>query len=138
MDKEYTIKAIASKAKDWESQYGKFKSYLVQLEGNGEPVQINKKAESEAPQVGDKVFGKIEEVEFGDRTLQKFKAGKKPYGGGYQRDDSAIRAQWAIGQAVSSTSVQTFEGKLDFYYEALESKAKKFYAMVDRVKASHV
>lgn len=126
---EYTIKAVGSKVKPWSSQYGEFKTYLIQVEGNGEPVQLNKKADSEPPKEGDVIYGKIEETEFG----QKFKAAKKPFSGGYQRDDSAIRAQWAIGQAVGTVD---WTQKGVAIYEAVEQRAKELYAMVNRVKDS--
>lgn len=141
---EYTIKAVASKAKPWMSKYGKEKNltqddmvtYLIQLEGNGEPVQLNKKSTSERPQVGDKLFGKVEEVSFGDSTIQKFKAAQKPHGG-YQRDDNAIRAQWAIGQAVQMQIAKLNTTNIGDEPEDIENNAKILYAMVDRVKGSN-
>lgn len=133
MGEEYTIVAVGKTVKDWENSYGKFRSYLVQVEGNGEPVAINKKAESDPPVKGDKIFGKIETTEYG----QKFKSQKKPFSGGYQRDDAAIKAQWAIGQAVQLYGLQLEgikeAGLQDVEY--LEKQAKELFAMVDRVKS---
>jgi hypothetical protein len=50
------------------------------------------------------------------------------------RDDSHIRAQWAIGQAVSALVALNTDGKLE--YGVVEDIAKKLFAMVDRVKGS--
>jgi hypothetical protein len=47
------------------------------------------------------------------------------------RDDNAIRAQWAIGQAVSKVELPFTDAS---YYQSVESVAKKLYAMVETVK----
>lgn len=131
MAQAYKIKAVRSKAKDWESKFGPMKTYLIQLEGNGEPVQINKKADSPAPQVGDELFGDIEQSEYG----QKFKAAQKPFASTAKkdwqpRDDKAIQAQWAIGQSTQmAIAMNVFE------MATIEDMAKSYFAMIDRVKA---
>lgn len=127
MAQEYTIKAVKTQAKEWESAYGPMKTYLIQVDGNGEPVQINKKADSPLPKVGDTIYGDIEDTQYG----QKFKSQKRPFNGGSKYTDhhEEIKAQWAIGQAVQ---LSIADGKI----ELLEEKAKNLYAMVDRVKGS--
>jgi hypothetical protein len=57
--------------------------------------------------------------------------------GSYQpRDDMAIRAQWAIGQAVQlQNGILAAEPSTQFKVDWLETEAKNFFAMVDRVKA---
>ena len=46
----------------------------------------------------------------------------------YSRDDEAIKAQWAIGQAVAWCSAHDLESA------AIEPQAKEFFKMIDRVK----
>lgn len=132
MPQTYKIVAVKSQAKDWDSKYGPMKTYLVQFEGNGEPVQINKKADSPVPQVGEEVYGTIQETEYG----QKFKSEKQFNGGfkGQPKDEAAIKAMWAIGQAVST--VQNFDDPARDVIGLVENRAKDFFAMVDRVKGS--
>lgn len=56
-------------------------------------------------------------------------AGSKP---AYQpRDDKAIQAQWSIGQAVTVANLG-----LETDMGAVESLAKEFFAMIERVKTS--
>lgn len=81
MPDTFKIKAVKTTPKDWESKYGPMKTWLIQVEGNGEPVQLNKKAESPTPQVGDELYGNIEQTEYG----QKFKSESKPFAGGGQK-----------------------------------------------------
>lgn len=47
------------------------------------------------------------------------------------RDDNAIKAQWAIGQAVQVNLTAP-----EFNFDAVEADAKKLYAMISRVKDS--
>lgn len=48
------------------------------------------------------------------------------------RDDCAIQAQWAIGQAVKACTEQGI-----FEEDAIEDLAKKFFAMIDRIKVGN-
>lgn len=58
------------------------------------------------------------------------------------RDDNAIRAQWAIGQArdlfvasvVNDKTANMNLGNLTNWNDGIEAAAKIFYAMVDRIK----
>lgn len=50
------------------------------------------------------------------------------------RDDMAIRAQWAIGQAVQLYGILWGRDKTPWEPHWAEKKAKEFYLMVDRVK----
>lgn len=129
MAENYIVKAVGKKIKDWDSQYGPMRTYLIQVEGNGEPIQLNKKAESPAPKEGDELYGVIEDTEWG----QKFKGSKKPFssGGGYTRDDAAIQAQWAIGQA--REWIQYLQGDS---IEQIEKEAAQFFSMISRIKGT--
>lgn len=51
---------------------------------------------------------------------------------GYQRDDNAIRAQWAIGQAISLASVKMDKEAITM--PVIEKYAKELFATVSRVK----
>jgi hypothetical protein len=54
--------------------------------------------------------------------------------GGFQpRDDSHIRAQWAIGQASQTIDWKADRGD-DDPWEVLEERAQMFFLMADRVK----
>jgi hypothetical protein len=54
----------------------------------------------------------------------------KPRGVSYSRDDDAIKAQWAIGQAVAWCTANNLEAA------AIEPQAKEFYKMIERVKGT--
>ena len=140
---DYKITA-AVKRDPWSNEYGKFQTYAVQFEGSDTWVQWNKKfkgdEEPTPPKHGDEVYGEI--------SNGKFKIGKKD--GGFTpgaskpnfkpepkkewvpRDDDRIVAQWAIGQAVTVWNAEA--DKIKDMAEFVEINAKKFYAMVDRVK----
>lgn len=49
------------------------------------------------------------------------------------RDDSHIKAQWAIGQAMGFATAINTDGKVDF--DLVEGIARSLFTMVDRVKA---
>lgn len=133
MAETYKVKAVKSVPKEWDSKYGAMKTWLIQVEGDGEPLQLNKKADSPMPQVGEELYGSIQETEFG----RKFKGEKKPFTQngfkGQPRDDSAIQAQWAINQ--SREYIQFQLGKDANLKEIMET-AKIFYGMIDQVKGN--
>lgn len=52
--------------------------------------------------------------------------------GGYQRDDDAIRAQWAIGQAINLASVKMDKDAITM--PVIEKYAKELFVTVSRVK----
>lgn len=132
MAQEYKVTAVSPKTKEWSSQYGDMVTYYVKVDSETDAVQMNKKADSKAPQVGDELYGTITSTEYG----LKFKGEKKPFNTkpAYEpREDhhEAIKAQWAIGQAV-----QVFISEKGKSLDQVEIDAKQFYAMVDRVKSS--
>ena len=140
---DYKISA-AVKRDPWSNDYGKFQTYAVQFEGSDTWVQWNKKfkgdEEPTPPKHGDEVYGEI--------SNGKFKIGKKD--GGFTpgaskpsfkpepkkewipRDDDRIVAQFAIKTAASLAP--SFVEKTGDLEKWIETEAKKFYAMVDRVK----
>lgn len=65
-------------------------------------------------------------------TITASTADSQPKKEWQQRDDSHIKAQWAIGQAVQ---LQARQGLTMPHYDELEVSAKLLYAMVERVKS---
>lgn len=65
----------------------------------------------------------------GDRFVKQVVAQKS---GGYSRDDAAIRAQWAIGQAIALTSATMDKKSINM--QIIEDYAKQLFATVTRVK----
>lgn len=101
MAQDYQITAVSPKKNEWESKYGAMVTYYIKVEGNEEPVQLNKKADSSAPKVGDELYGTIKETEYG----KKFKGEKKPFSPGGYKDNpekqAQIKAQFAIKAAIA-------------------------------------
>lgn len=80
----YTIKSVGD-PKPWSNDYGSFLSYPVDLEDEtGKKhlgVEWSRKAESQAPQVEDRIAGTIEAGKFGDKLKVDFEATKELKGG---------------------------------------------------------
>lgn len=68
----------------------------------------------------------------GDRFVRQ--VAKQPHegAGNYKRDDNAIKAQWAIGQAINLASVKMDKDAITM--PVIEQYAKELYATVSRVK----
>lgn len=66
----------------------------------------------------------------GDRFVKQ--AATQKAGNGYSRDDAAIRAQWAIGQAIALTSATMDKKAINM--QIIEDYAKQLFATVSRVK----
>lgn len=138
----YTVKDF--KVSDFKDPHGNTAVNLA-LEGYGEPVTIYMKDPSKVSN-GMKLDGEIKEVQRknGNGTYHRFFRDKpQDQQGGYSsgsnqrggtkreyqpRDDAAIQAQWAIGQAVTLAT----NGMLEL--DTVEEKAKDFFDMIDRVK----
>lgn len=84
----YTVKRVADSPREWSSkQGGTFLSYTVDLEdeaaGRVEAgVEWNRKPESKAPQVGDRIAGTIEPGKFSERFKMDYEATKELGSGG--------------------------------------------------------
>lgn len=132
MPQDYTISAVSSQPpREWQGKFGLNRSYKVKFAGSDAVVELVRKASELAPVQGEILNGTIEQTEYGP----KFKKARS-FGGGKSfapRDDSAIRAQWAIGQAVHwyKDSLEDKEPPLD----KIETLAGDFFAMAERVKA---
>lgn len=135
--KYYTILKVSEQPpKTWEGSFGPMETYKVMLEGVDEPVEINRKP-GNVPKVAESIYGEVNSTEYG----YKFKPEKKPFGkSNYQpRPDhhEEIKAQWAIGQAVTIYNA-TNDDQLGPHMNVIEKHAKELFAMVDRVKGSVV
>lgn len=126
------IKVSQDEPRKWDGPNGTVYYIKVRLEGHDKPVSIGKKS-PDAIKEGDTVFGEVQATEY---EQDKFKAGQKPFGGARQsRDDSARRAQWAIGQAIQvHLSNPAHDNTIDM--PGIEKFAEALVAMVDRVKES--
>lgn len=118
--------------------------------GVSEPVRWVVK-DPTAKHVGDKYYGKItQETSKAGKPYLRFRQEQKPEepqtiggnAGATKEDDaywgeknSAIKAQWAIGQAIASFPL--IEGK-SYSFEQIEERAKEYFAMVDRVKGERL
>lgn len=129
---QYKILAVGSEGtnapRHYESKYGSMVAYKLKLEGSNDIVELSKKSSSPAPAIGDMLNGTIEKTDFG----HKFKSENTFNGGGktYQpKDEAGIKAMWSIGQSVAFHS-----SNKDATFNDIEDGAKKFFAMVDRVK----
>lgn len=131
----------------WKSPDGQREIFELQLEYEGKPVKA-KTYSKDISTVGWE--GTVETYEKQSRNgMETFvkqppkensgypsstgsgHSGTQSGGSGYTpRDDSHIKAQWAIGQAVSTLAK---DGELDL--ELTEALAKDLFAMVDRVKS---
>lgn len=65
----------------------------------------------------------------GERFVRQVPVAAKP---SFSRDDSAIRAQWAIGQAINLASVKMSKEAITL--PVIEKYAKELFATVSRVK----
>lgn len=141
---DYKITQISQNApREWKSdQPGHGTTYYirVRLEGHERPVEIGKK-KPDALKVGDTVSGTITAAP--DFPADKFKAeyaGGGGFGAGNRqpKDEAAIKAMWAIGQARSAFEPirKTDPDERGMYIVAIENLAKELFAMVDRVKGA--
>jgi hypothetical protein len=69
----------------------------------------------------------------GERFVRQVPTNTKP---SFGRDDSAIRAQWAIGQAINLASVKM--DKESITLPVIEKYAKELFATVSRVKGEPI
>lgn len=127
MSKEYKITAVSAKPpRPWtfkDKRTGsevQMESYRVMLEGESEPVEINRKP-GNPPKKDELLFGDIKDGEYG----KKFTPERKPFGAA-PKDTAEIKAEWAIGQAVQLNT----DGDLT----KIEKVAVELYNMVERVK----
>jgi hypothetical protein len=115
----------------WRSPDGKRTIWDVELQvTNGELYHI-KTYSPDIAKLGFKGHIKSYVNRFGERFVRQIEAPRKK-ATSYSRDDNAIRAQWAIGQAINLASVKM--DKEGITLPVIEDYAKQLYATVSRVK----
>lgn len=100
----------------------------VRLEAEGKPYQLK----TYSPKISEVGFeGDIENCvnQRGDRFVKQV---PKAQTGGYARDDAAIRAQWAIGQAINLASATMAKDAITM--PTIEKYARQLFSTVSRVK----
>lgn len=85
MGQDYTIDWVGQSAREWSSQHGKFLDFTVALAGEEGTVKLTQKPETSRPEVGQHLFGRIEEQTFTDGEgkpfqVRKFKKEKREDG----------------------------------------------------------
>lgn len=128
----------ANAPKPWTSSNGgPMMSYKVIFEGNPRTiVELSQKPSTPAPKKGDVLEGTID---MSNKYGPKFKKAFAPRpGGGAPKDESAIRAQFAIKAAIQfyaalpeKTRAGIEDGQL-----WIEARAKEMFTMVDAVKGA--
>lgn len=134
MSNKRTITVKEVDGKTWQQpDTQKFYHTVVISEYPSEPIKfIQDKAKgAPAPEAGKQYTGSVYPSEKG----LKFYPFTQRGGNRQPRDDAAIRAQWAIGQAVEITGRNFGVGDKELL-PTVERTAKELYAMVDRVKGS--
>lgn len=116
----------------WRSSDGQKTIWNVTLEADGKQYPLK----TFSNRIAEPGFeGDVESYanQRGDRFVkQTSKPQNTGSASGYSRDDAAIKAQWAIGQAIALTS--TIMDKKDISMQVIEDYAKQLYATVSRVK----
>jgi hypothetical protein len=143
---------VAFKKGDFQDQNGNYWCDMA-LKGISEPVRIVVKDPTQFHD-GMELYGHItDETSKAGKPYRRFRRDKQPdfhetAGGAPKksewipRDDSAIKAQFAIKAAVAAYAMPTLAdtlkdpAALDVYFNNVEHFASQFYSMVDRVKDS--
>lgn len=118
----------------WQSPDGTRKIWEVTLrtdKGDGYTMKTY------SPKIGQMGFeGEVKSYlnDRGDRFVRQATPAK--VAAGYSRDDNAIRAQWAIGQAINLASVKMDKDAITM--PVIEKYAKELFETVSRVKGEPV
>jgi hypothetical protein len=116
----------------WQSPDGKRKIWEVTL---SDADGGNYRLKTYSPKIGHMGFeGEVKSYlnRFGERFVRQVIPTKAAANTGYQRDDNAIRAQWAIGQAINLAAVKMDKDAITL--PVIEKYAKELFATVSRVK----
>lgn len=117
----------------WQSPDGRRTIWEVTLQGNdGKEYRLK----TFSPKIGSLGFkGDVRSYvnARGDRFVRQELIAPKP---SFQRDDNAIRAQWAIGQAINLASVKMDKEAITL--PVIETYAKELFATVSRVKGEQI
>jgi hypothetical protein len=124
------VKTISSE-QVWQSPDGQKTIWNVALEADGKEYPL-KTYSSKIAEVG--FEGEVESYlnNRGDRFVKQVRTMNAPAGGYAGRDDAAIKAQWAIGQAINLASATV--DKKAITMPLIERYAKQLFATVSKVK----
>lgn len=120
----------------WQASDGSRTIWEVTLKDDGGNEY---RLKSYSPQISRLGFhGEVESylAKSGDRFVRQKKTAATAKAAGYQRDDNAIRAQWAIGQAINLAVVKMDKEQITL--PVIEEYAKELFATVSRVKGEKV
>jgi hypothetical protein len=117
----------------WQSPDGKRTIWEVTLQGDDGRDYRLKTYSPKISQLGFK--GEVQSyVNYrGERFVRQVFSAPRP---SFTRDDSAIRAQWAIGQAINLASVKMDKEAITL--PVIETYAKELFATVSRVKGEQM
>lgn len=125
----------------WKSPDGQREIFEIGVEYEGKPLAAKTYSRDiSVPGWTGEVETYEKEGRNGPETFVKRPAKEGSYGSGggsysgSKRDDSHIKAQWAIGQAIAWLNVHTLPDETDM--SNIEPLANDLFAMVDRVKNS--
>jgi hypothetical protein len=117
----------------WQSPDGQKTIWNVVIEADGKQYPL-KTFSGKVAEVG--FEGEVESYtnQRGDRFVKQLPkpATHEAAGKGYSRDDAAIKAQWAIGQAIAYLTAVMDKKAVNM--QLIEDYAKQLYATVSRVK----
>lgn len=140
---EFKINAVSQEVRSFETKFGQMKSYKLKLEGVESVVELAQKDTTPAPVQGQTLTGSID---YTGQYGPKFKKEAPAFGGGggggskpsYQpKDEKAIQAMWAIGQAVSAVGPIDPEDPVSEYGISLKNVAVELFRLVDEVKTGN-
>ena len=124
----YVIKDI-KKAGTWTGAYGDFQAYGLAVKGIGEPVKLNLSILAEEPKVGESIYGTMRQEKAKDGRSYWLLQPEKKADGDKRTED--IHAQVAVKLAVE---VWLGQGADKEAYDNIETEAKHFFNMIERVK----
>ncbi|HEX7368272.1 MAG TPA: hypothetical protein VF261_01285 [Candidatus Saccharimonadales bacterium] len=118
----------------WQSPDGKRTIWEVQLRAEDSSDYRLKTYSPAVAQLGFRGQVKSYLNRFGERFVRQDAEANRAAkaSSGYSRDDNAIKAQWAIGQAINLASVKMDKEAITL--PIIEEYAKQLYATVTRVK----
>lgn len=129
MSQNYTVKDV-KKGSVTKDSYGEYQNYALSVESVGEPVKLTRSIDGKLPEVGDVIYGRLEELDIGGKTYYKLCPETKPEQPHMTKDET-IKAQWAIGQSVQIWIAQGCQVEA---YDNIQAEAKHFYDMINTIR----
>lgn len=120
----------------WQSPDGVRKIWSVKLETpEGKDYQLKTYSQAVAsPNFNGEVYSYVDKR--GERFVRQVVKAKEDNKPAFARDDSAIRAQWAIGQAINLANIKMDKEAITL--PVIEKYARELFTTVSRVKGEEV